>query len=68
MFFTEESGAKKELRTMIQTFLSEEIKKMKMSVEEQIKFTEDSINKKIELTDGAASPKKSPTSPKGKKK
>ncbi|XP_071093016.1 cilia- and flagella-associated protein 119-like [Haliotis cracherodii] len=64
----EESGAKKELRTMIQTFLSEEIKKMKMSVEEQIKSTEDSINKKIELTDGAASPKKNPTSPKGKKK
>ncbi|XP_046576796.1 LOW QUALITY PROTEIN: coiled-coil domain-containing protein 189-like [Haliotis rubra] len=64
----QESPAKKELRTMIQTFLSEEIKKMKMSVEEQIKSTEDSINKKIELTDGSTSPKKSPSSPKGKKK
>lgn len=66
--FTEESQARKELRTMIQTYLSEEIKKMKTSVEEQIKSTEDTLNKKLEVTEGLKSGKGGRGSPKGKKK
>ncbi|CAG2242615.1 unnamed protein product [Mytilus edulis] len=65
---TEESQARKELRTMIQTYLSDEIKKMKTSVEEQIKSTEDSLNKKLEVTEGTKSGKGARGSPKGKKK
>lgn len=64
----EESQARKELRTMIQTYLSDEIKKMKTSVEEQIKNTEDSLNKKLEVTEGTKSGKGGRGSPKGKKK
>lgn len=64
----EESQARKELRTMIQTYLSEEIKKMKTSVEEQIKSTEDTLNKKLEVTEGLKSGKGGRGSPKGKKK
>ncbi|XP_052075304.1 cilia- and flagella-associated protein 119-like isoform X1 [Mytilus californianus] len=64
----EESQSRKELRTMIQTYLSDEIKKMKTSVEEQIKSTEDSLNKKLEVTEGTKSGKGGRGSPKGKKK
>lgn len=53
---------------MIQTYLSDEIKKMKTSVEEQIKSTEDSLNKKLEVTEGTKSGKGARGSPKGKKK
>jgi hypothetical protein len=53
---------------MIQTYLSEEIKKMKTSVEEQIKSTEDTLNKKLEVTEGMKSGKGGRGSPKGKKK
>ncbi|XP_025089172.1 coiled-coil domain-containing protein 189-like isoform X2 [Pomacea canaliculata] len=44
----EESGARKELRAMIQTYLAEEIKKVKATVEQQLKATEDSVNRKLE--------------------
>ncbi|ESO95303.1 hypothetical protein LOTGIDRAFT_214955 [Lottia gigantea] len=62
----EESPARKELRTMIQSFLSEEIKKMKLSVEEQIKSSEEVLHHKLEAVEPT---KKSPrASAKGKKK
>ncbi|XP_041349757.1 coiled-coil domain-containing protein 189-like [Gigantopelta aegis] len=63
---TEESPAKKELRTMIQAFLAEEIKKMKQNVDEQIKSTEETLSKKIESVEGN-SPRKG-GSGKGKRK
>lgn len=48
----EESAARKELRGMIQNFLSEEIKKMKLSVDDQLKTTEELLNKKLDLAEG----------------
>ncbi len=42
---------------MIQSFLAEEVKKLKLSVDEQIKTTEDTLNKKIETAEGG-SPRK----------
>lgn len=33
---------------MIQTYLAEEIKKVKATVEQQLKATEDSVNRKLE--------------------
>ncbi|OWF44814.1 coiled-coil domain-containing protein 189-like [Mizuhopecten yessoensis] len=65
----EESDARKELRSMIQTFLSEEVKKMKVSVEEQIKTTEETLNKKLDTAEGGAKGGKGGRgSAKGKKK
>lgn len=63
----DESPARKELRQMIQGYLSEEIKKMKLSVEEQIKSTEETLNKKIDTVEGVAK-KGGKGSAKGKKK
>ncbi|XP_050408007.1 cilia- and flagella-associated protein 119 isoform X2 [Patella vulgata] len=63
-----ESPARKELRTMIQTFLAEEIKKMKISVDEQIKTTEEVIQHKIEAVDGGVTKKSPRASAKGKRK
>ena len=63
---TEESDARKELRAMIQTYLAEEIKKVKLTVEEQLKTTEDSLGKKIEAAEAAS--KKSPRKDSAKKK
>lgn len=55
---------------MIQAFLSEEIKKMKLSVEEQIKMTEEVLNKKIDVMEGERLPsrKSARNSAKPKKK
>ncbi|XP_033748817.1 coiled-coil domain-containing protein 189-like isoform X2 [Pecten maximus] len=65
----EESDARKELRSMIQTFLSEEVKKMKVSVEEQIKTTEETLNKKLDVAEGGSKGGKGGRgSAKGKKK
>ncbi|KAK7089016.1 cilia- and flagella-associated protein 119-like isoform X2 [Littorina saxatilis] len=47
----EESEARKELRAMIQTYLSEEIKKVKLTVEEQLKATEETLSKKLEAAE-----------------
>lgn len=67
---TEESKARKELRAMVQSYLTEEIKKMKLSVEEQLKATEDSLSKKIDTAEGGGnkSGKGGRGSAKGKKK
>lgn len=62
----EESDARKELRAMIQTYLAEEIKKVKLTVEEQLKSTEDSLSKKIETAEAVG--KKSPRKESAKKK
>eukprot|EP00105_Crassostrea_gigas_P019784 XP_011438393.1 PREDICTED: coiled-coil domain-containing protein 189-like [Crassostrea gigas] len=66
----EESKARKELRAMVQSYLTEEIKKMKLSVEEQLKATEDSLSKKIDTAEGGGnkSGKGGRGSAKGKKK
>ncbi|XP_062619349.1 cilia- and flagella-associated protein 119-like [Saccostrea cucullata] len=66
----EESKARKELRAMVQSYLSDEIKKMKLSVEEQLKVTEESLNKKIDIAEGGGnkSGKGGRGSAKGKKK
>lgn len=64
----EESAAKKELRAMIKNYLAEEMKKMKMSVEEQLKTTEDVLNKKLEVVEGATAKKGGKGSAKGKRK
>lgn len=54
---------------MIQTFLSEEVKKMKVTVEEQIKSTEESLNKKLDSAEGGVKGGKGGRgSAKGKKK
>ncbi|XP_076434958.1 cilia- and flagella-associated protein 119-like isoform X1 [Babylonia areolata] len=58
--------AKKELRAMIQTYLAEEIKKVKVTVEEELKNTEESLNKKIESAENAS--KKSPRKDSAKRK
>lgn len=63
----EESEARKELRGMIQTFLTEEIKKMKLSMDDQLKSTEDLLNKKLDLAEGAGK-KSGRNSAKGAKK
>ena len=63
---TEESEARKELRAMIQTYLAEEIKKVKLTVEEQLKSTEETLGKKIEAAETAG--KKSPRKESAKKK
>jgi hypothetical protein len=55
---------------MVQTYLTDEIKKMKSSVEEQLRATEDSLNKKIDVAEGGGnkSGKGGRGSAKGKKK
>lgn len=54
---------------MIQTYLAEEIKKMKITVDEQLKSSEETMNKKIETAESNAAGKKSGrASAKGKKK
>lgn len=50
----EESEARRELRAMISNYLTEEIKKVKVTVEEQLKTTEDSLSKKIDAAEGTA--------------
>ena len=68
MSFSEESPARKELRGMIQTFLSEEIKKMKLSVDDQLKTTEELLNKKLDIAEGGAGKKGGKGSAKASKK
>ena len=63
---TEESEARKELRAMIQTFLTEEIKKVKLTVEEQLKATEETLVKKIDAVESTG--KKSPRKESAKKR
>lgn len=55
---------------MVQSYLTEEIKKMKLSVEEQLKAAEDSLSKKIDTAEGGGnkSGKGGRGSAKGKKK
>nr|KAG5698404.1 hypothetical protein BaRGS_006599 [Batillaria attramentaria] len=62
---TEESEARKELRAMIQNYLTEEIKRVKVTVEEQLRTTEDTLAKKIDATEDK---KKSPRKDSAKKK
>ncbi|KAK3580792.1 hypothetical protein CHS0354_025131 [Potamilus streckersoni] len=65
----EESPERKELRTMIQTYLTEEVKKIKASVDSHLKSTEDLLNKKLDIAEGGASSQKGGRgSAKGKKK
>jgi len=54
----EESDARKELRAMINTYLLEEIKKVKVTVDEQLKTTEDTLSKKIDAAEAKKSPRK----------
>ncbi|KAL4223699.1 hypothetical protein ACF0H5_017167 [Mactra antiquata] len=63
----EESAAKKELRGMIQNFLAEEIKKMKVSMDDQLKSTEEALNKKLDVAEGGGK-KGGRNSAKGSKK
>ena len=66
--FTEESPAARELRSLIKDHLSEELTKLKISVDEQIKESEEIINKKLNdiESSGGASGRKS--AGKGKRK
>ncbi|KAL3856756.1 hypothetical protein ACJMK2_011477 [Sinanodonta woodiana] len=66
----EESPERKELRTMIQTYLTEEVKKIKASVDSHLKSTEDLLNKKLDIAEGggASTQKGGRGSAKGKKK
>ncbi|KAL5016133.1 hypothetical protein ScPMuIL_005722 [Solemya velum] len=65
----EESDARQELKKMIQSYLADEIKKMKLSVDEQLKLSEEAMAKKIEAAESNAGGKKSSRgSAKGKKK
>ena len=65
---SEESPARKELRGMIQNFLTDEIKKLKMSVEDQLKTTEDLLNKKLDIAEGGPAKKGGKGSAKASKK
>ena len=53
---------------MIQNFLTEEIKKLKMSVDDQLKTTEDMLNKKLDIAEGGPSKKGGKGSAKASKK
>lgn len=64
----EESAARKELRGMIQNYLAEEIKKMKVSVDDQLKTTEEMLNKKLDIAEGGGAKKSGRNSAKGSKK
>ena len=65
---TEESPAAKKLRSLIKEHLSEELKKLKISVDEQIKESEELLHKKLSDIEGSggAAGRKSPG--KGKRK
>ncbi|XP_052266000.1 cilia- and flagella-associated protein 119-like isoform X3 [Dreissena polymorpha] len=63
----DESEARKELRGMIQTYLSEEIKKMKLTMDDQLKSTEEILNKKLDIAEGGGK-KSGRNSAKGAKK
>lgn len=52
---------------MIQNFLAEEIKKLKMGVDEQMKTTEEILSKKIEAVEGPGTKKTGRDSAKKKK-
>lgn len=62
----DESDARKELRAMIKNYLTEEIKKVKIVVEEQLQTTEETLSKKIDAAEGTS--KKSPRKESAKKK
>lgn len=64
----EESEARKELRGMIQTYLSEEIKRMKLTMDEQLKSTEELLNKKLDVAEGGGGKKGGRNSAKGSTK
>ncbi|KAK3084051.1 hypothetical protein FSP39_007373 [Pinctada imbricata] len=66
----DESDARKELRDMVKTYLSEEVKRIKSTVDDQIKSTEDMLNRKIDVAEGGGSKsgKGGRGSAKGKKK
>ncbi|XP_064618543.1 cilia- and flagella-associated protein 119-like isoform X2 [Lineus longissimus] len=66
----EESPAAKELRAMIKTHLEEEVKKLRLSMDEQLKESEEVINKKLAAVEGTKTPagKGGRNSGKGKKK
>ena len=63
-----ESAARKELRGMIQTYLAEEIKKMKVSMDDQLKTTEELLSKKLDVAEGGGAKKGGRNSAKGAKK
>ncbi|XP_060569561.1 cilia- and flagella-associated protein 119-like isoform X3 [Ruditapes philippinarum] len=63
-----ESAARKELRGMIQTYLTEEIKKMKLSMDDQLKTTEELLSKKLDVAEGGGAKKGGRNSAKGGKK
>lgn len=52
---------------MIQNYLSEEIKKMKVSMDDQLKTTEELLNKKLDVAEGGTK-KSGRNSAKGTKK
>lgn len=58
--------AKSELRQLIRQHLSEELRKVRVSVDEQIKASEETINKRLQSADGKEGAPSS--SGKGKKK
>jgi len=65
---TDESEARKELRGMIQSYLTDEIKKMKLTMDEQLKSTEDLLNKKLDIAEGGGAKKGGRNSAKGNTK
>ena len=64
----EESPAAKELRSMIKHHLEEEIKKLRVSMEDQLKVTEEALNKKLNSAEGKEKAPSKKGSAKGKKK
>jgi hypothetical protein len=53
---------------MIQTYLTEEIKKMKLSMDDQLKTTEELLSKKLDVAEGGGAKKGGRNSAKGGKK
>ena len=53
---------------MIQTYLAEEIRKVKITVEEQLKHATDEMDRKIDMAEGTKGKSPRKDSAKGKKK
>ena len=53
---------------MIQSYLTDEIKKMKLTMDEQLKSTEDLLNKKLDIAEGGGAKKGGRNSAKGNTK
>ena len=68
LLYTDESLAARELRGLIKEYLSEELKKLKVSVDEQIKVSEDVINKKLSDIEGSGGTSGRKSAGKGRRK